>query len=135
LLLLQISQMFKPEKDDVEYAQGRYMLQMLGLQVRRCPCTFLPCVCFKHDQNGQGKYMLQVLGLQVRRCVGVLLLVCFSFWVSSFGRVCHWHEWVWACGECMFVVMRAGYVMMAAAGAKLRADSPVFWQYRCCALR
>jgi hypothetical protein len=34
--VLQISQMFKPEKDDVEYAQGRYMLQMLGLQVRRC---------------------------------------------------------------------------------------------------
>lgn len=30
----QISQAFKPEKDDVEYAQGRYMLQMLGLQVR-----------------------------------------------------------------------------------------------------
>jgi hypothetical protein len=45
LLRLQISQMFKPEKDDVEYAQGRYMLQMLGLQVRRCPHTF-HVVCF-----------------------------------------------------------------------------------------
>jgi hypothetical protein len=35
---LQISQAFKPEKDDVEYAQGRYMLQMLGMQVRHCCC-------------------------------------------------------------------------------------------------
>lgn len=33
LLYLQISQAFKPEHDDVEYAQGKYMLQMLGLQV------------------------------------------------------------------------------------------------------
>lgn len=31
-LFYQISQAFKPEKDDVEYAQGTYMLQMLGLQ-------------------------------------------------------------------------------------------------------
>jgi hypothetical protein len=33
---LQISNAFKPEHEDVEYAQGKYMLQMLGLQVRRC---------------------------------------------------------------------------------------------------
>lgn len=31
-LFYQISQAFKPEHDDVEYAQGKYMLQMLGLQ-------------------------------------------------------------------------------------------------------
>lgn len=33
LLLLQISQAFKPDHDDVEYAQGKYMLRTLGLQV------------------------------------------------------------------------------------------------------
>jgi hypothetical protein len=33
-LLLQISQAFKPDHDDVEYAQGKYMLRTLGLQVR-----------------------------------------------------------------------------------------------------
>jgi hypothetical protein len=41
VVVVQISQAFKPEKDDVEYAQGRYMLQMLGLQVRRCVCEVL----------------------------------------------------------------------------------------------
>lgn len=33
LLLLQISGAFKPEHDDTEYAQGKYMLRSLGLQV------------------------------------------------------------------------------------------------------
>ena len=31
----QISAAFKPEHDDVEYSQGKYMLKMLGLQVRQ----------------------------------------------------------------------------------------------------
>jgi hypothetical protein len=31
--MLQLSNAFKPEHDDIEYAQGKYMLQMLGLQV------------------------------------------------------------------------------------------------------
>jgi len=30
----QISAAFKPDHDDVEYSQGKYMLKMLGLQVR-----------------------------------------------------------------------------------------------------
>lgn len=32
---LQISQAFKPEHEDVEYVQGKFMLRNLGLQVRR----------------------------------------------------------------------------------------------------
>jgi hypothetical protein len=31
---VQISQAFKPDHDDVEYAQGKFMLRNLGLQVR-----------------------------------------------------------------------------------------------------
>eukprot|EP00879_Flechtneria_rotunda_P030423 GHRR01033054.1.p1 GENE.GHRR01033054.1~~GHRR01033054.1.p1 ORF type:complete len:166 (+),score=45.77 GHRR01033054.1:128-625(+) len=37
-LLLQLSQAFKPAHDDMEYAQGKYMLEMLGLKVRRLVC-------------------------------------------------------------------------------------------------
>lgn len=31
-LFYQLSQMFKPDHDDTEYVQGKYMLRVLGLQ-------------------------------------------------------------------------------------------------------
>jgi hypothetical protein len=33
---VQISQAFKPDHDDVEYNQGKFMLRSLGLQVSSC---------------------------------------------------------------------------------------------------
>lgn len=65
---VQISQAFKPEKDDVEYAQGTYMLQMLGLQVRLRCCYMAGWLC-----NSSSMWM-QSSNYATQRCHSTMML-------------------------------------------------------------
>jgi hypothetical protein len=49
---VQISQAFKPDHDDVEYAQGKFMLRNLGLQVSTLVTLLAQSCCKSQSWKG-----------------------------------------------------------------------------------